>query len=247
LRKTIFIVLGLVSLAGAIALMIGGIGSLVYFGADGRFESKEGVANSEASVLVSEPQKIETASPLSLSTGTLTIEASSADPARSVFIGIGRAEDVATYLSGVNYATIHDVGNRSFSMVTDPPSGGTRPPADPTSQTFWMARAEGTGVQQLDWSFPDGEYRLVLMHRDGQGPVAVHGRVAVTLPWIFPIAVAVLAVGLVVLVIAISFFATAARIPRKPKVRKNAMIPTEAIGQHGPLPTPLGGSRGPSP
>src|SRR3954452_13195052 len=63
-----------------------------------------------------------------------------------VFVGIARTADVDSYLSGTAHATVKDFDVRPFDVdyATVP---GTSKPAVPGTQTFWAAKAQGTGQQ----------------------------------------------------------------------------------------------------
>jgi hypothetical protein len=86
----------------------------------------------------------------------------------AVFLGIGRADDVAGYLEGVAHDTIVDVGHWADD-VTYRTVEGDLAPGPPGEQAFWEATATGTGQQELRWEPQPGDWTVVLMRADG-GP-----------------------------------------------------------------------------
>jgi hypothetical protein len=238
-RRTVFILLGLVTGAIGLAAIAAAIGIFVKFGTDGRFETRQGAITVNGVALATQPSEITGSAPLRLGVGTITVTASSKDPNRAVFLGVAKSADVEAYLAGTNYQVVTDVSGDPLDVKTKPSSApGTRAPANPVDQTFWVVRATGPGEQQLTFDIQSGAYRLVMMPVDATAPVDVLAQFGVKLPWIFPVGIVLVTLGAVILFIAITFFASSGR---KKKVSVPAMQPT------GPLPTPLGGIRGPTP
>ena len=97
--------------------------------------------------------------------GKVRLQASSRD-GQPVFAGIARTSDVNAYLRGTAHSTLTDLEVDPFvpSYRTTP---GTRTPARPGAQDFWVASAEGTGTRTLNWDVEDGDYSVVLMNADG--------------------------------------------------------------------------------
>ena len=92
--------------------------------------------------------------------GTLRIRSTSDEP---VFVGIASEESANAYLEGVRRAVVTDIGpNPDYS-----PRPGGPPPSPPGDQTFWVASAEGSGEQVVDWKVKDGRWAVVLMNADG--------------------------------------------------------------------------------
>jgi hypothetical protein len=237
-RKAIFIVLGVVFALACVASIVAGTMIFYWFGTDGRYQSTTGLVTQQTRAISSPLGEIEGEAPLKLGAGELTIEADSTDPARPLFMGVGRTEDVDRYLAGVEHSTVTDVQANPLELVTTP-SDGAAAPADPLTQTFWVVYSSGSGPLRLDWTLQGGNYRFVLMQADGQSPIAVRARVAVTLPWIFPVGVVLIAIGIVLFFVSLTFFLSSNSKRRK--------VTTPTLPAAPPLPTPLGGPMGPTP
>jgi hypothetical protein len=124
----------------------------------------------------------------------VTVRAGASVP---VFLGIARTADVDAYLRGVEHATVTGFANGPVYDLT----GGTAPTSLPAEQDFWVARATGTGDQQLVWPVENGDWTLVLMNADGRVQVVGDVAVGATVPalgWIWPTLLVAAAVGLVV-------------------------------------------------
>ncbi|HEX2893615.1 MAG TPA: DUF4389 domain-containing protein [Marmoricola sp.] len=102
-----------------------------------------------------------------------------------VFIGIASTDDVRTYLGGVERATVTDITDHPVYDL----SGGTAPATPPAAQDIWVARATGTGDQQLVWPVEHGDWTLVMMNADGTPQVVGDVAVGATVPaldWLVP-------------------------------------------------------------
>lgn len=239
MRRVVFIILGLLTLLLGLGMLAAAVGIFVTFGTDGRFESRQGSVKEDAAALASEPAEISGTAPLRLGVGTLSVTASSQDANRQVFLGVGRTTDVDAYLAGTSYRVIGSIDGDPLEVVTSPnPAPGDRAPANPVDQTFWVVKATGPGEQRLDFDIQSGDYRFVMMHVDGGAPVSMTAQLGVLLPWIFPVGVVLAVLGSVVLLIAIALFSASKPVPR-------FTMPT--LPPPGPLPTPLGGAKGPTP
>ncbi|GAA4108183.1 DUF4389 domain-containing protein [Enteractinococcus coprophilus] len=111
----------------------------------------------------------------------LQVRVTSSVPDQEIFVGIGPASDVATYLQDVPHSELgheswnHD-GTKLFSSPRSaeaPVTQGTSVPTDPTGQTFWTQSASGTGTQEITWDFEPGQWSLVIMNADASRPVWV--------------------------------------------------------------------------
>jgi hypothetical protein len=113
-----------------------------------------------------------------------------------VFVGIASTTDVQRYLGGVEHATVTDFTDRPVYDL----SGGAAPTSPPADQSIWVARATGTGDQQLVWPVENGDWTLVLMNADGHAQVVGDVAVGATVPaldWIWPSLLIAAGVGLV--------------------------------------------------
>jgi hypothetical protein len=116
------------------------------------------------------------------------------DTARPVFVGIGPAAAVATYLDGVDRLRVSDLTSRHATRVA-----GTSPASTPTATKVFTSYAAGPGQQTLVWPVRGGDWTLVVMNADGARAVAVHADIGATVPALPWIAAALLAGGVVVL------------------------------------------------
>jgi hypothetical protein len=125
--------------------------------------------------------------------GTIRITSESERP---VFVGIGREEDVATYLDSFRHATVTDLWGRPNRY--DEQGAGT-PDAAPGEQALWTASSTGTGEQAFDWEVEDGSWTVVAMNADASAGVVSEVSIGAELDALLWIAVGVLAAGAVVL------------------------------------------------
>ena len=119
-----------------------------------------------------------------------------------VFVGVARSIDVAAYLSGVQHAVVTDLpmnGNVNAPQYVNIP--GTQTPKPPAAQSFWVAKASGTGTQTVRWPIEDGTWTIVVMNADGSHGVFADVAAGVTVPglgWIIGVLLGVAALGLIV-------------------------------------------------
>lgn len=133
--------------------------------------------------------------------GDLATVRITADPVGDgpVFVGIGPEAEVARYLDGVEHAVITDVHSDPFSIAYRYHDGGA-PTGPPAEEGFWVAAAEGTGPQSVEWDLETGRYVAVLMNADGSSGVAVETSVGVEADWVLPAGILLL-VGAVLLLV----------------------------------------------
>ena len=120
---------------------------------------------------------------------------------KPVFIGIARAGAVATYLAGTAHDVVADVSNSG--TVTYRHRAGDLDIAPPAEQQFWVRSAQGTGTLTLNWPVEAGRWSAVLMNADGSAGVSAEVEVGSKAGFVFPLAFALIGVGLVLLVVAV--------------------------------------------
>ena len=127
--------------------------------------------------------------------GTVRIRTQSARP---VFVGIGPAAAVGSYLAGVRreVATNFDAAQKDFRLL-----GGVAPAAAPSSKEFWVAQSLGSGTRTLSWSPANGAYRIVVMNADGSAGVRADLAVGARFPNLLPIGIGALGAGAVLLLL----------------------------------------------
>ncbi|MGR7026047.1 hypothetical protein [Geodermatophilus sp. URMC 62] len=168
---------------------------IVAFGVSGTLDSgTHRVSTSTAALLtdVAAMEDIEDIEGIAGITGspTLRVSATSTGPA-GVFIGVGPADAVAEYLSGVAVDRVTDlsVDPFRFSVMPEPGAAAASPPGE---QDFWVASATSRSIADLDWPVQDGAYRLVVMNADGAPELTSTAQVQLELPNAFSISLAVL-------------------------------------------------------
>jgi hypothetical protein len=129
--------------------------------------------------------------------GTVRIRTTSS---RALFVGIGPAAAVDSYLAGVRHevATRFDAGHTHFRLQT-----GAAPSAPPTARHFWVARSVGSGTRTLSWSPSSGDWRVVVMNADGSGNVRTDLAIGARLPHLLWIGIGVLGAGAVLLLVGV--------------------------------------------
>ena len=132
----------------------------------------------------------------------------------NVFVGIGPEADVDRFLAGVAHDEIDRIDSgRVGRRANLPGSGkfrvtylhrsGERAPADPNSQPFWVARANGAGTQEMRWSVSSGRWGVVVMNSDGRTGVDVDAKLGVKIAGSGAIAIGLLLGGLATLLAAV--------------------------------------------
>ena len=125
---------------------------------------------------------------------------SGAEGAR-LFAGIGPTDAVEAYLAGAPQAELTDVGDDPDEVFLRTIEGSATV-GPPIEQDFWVASAEGTGEQMLDWSPTSGQWTAVLMNADGTPGVTMEVAAGVETRLLVPIGIGLLIAGGVLLVLA---------------------------------------------
>jgi hypothetical protein len=126
---------------------------------------------------------------------------------RSVFVGVGSSDEVDLYLSGVSDAEVSELGNGELDYDLRP---GHAPASAPGDQSFWIAKAEGSGRQVLDWDVEKGEWTAVVMNADGSRGIATEVTAGLKNGWLVWAAVGMIVLG------ALTTFASARILHRRP-------------------------------
>lgn len=144
--------------------------------------------------------------------GRAQLEITSEGP-EPVFAGIARTEDVRSYLRGVGHTRVTDVDALPFdaSYRREP---GSRKPAAPARQSFWVASTQGHGSQTLDWRLDEGDWSVVVMNADGSRGVAADVSAGAKLPFLNEVGWTAIGVGGALLVGALVLTVLGVRPPR---------------------------------
>ena len=114
----------------------------------------------------------------------------------AVFAGVAPAAAAASYLTGVQYATVRGTSGHQGTYTDHP---GSAPAVPPARAGIWVAQATGPGTQTLTWKVQSGSWMVIAMNADGSRPVSVRVNAAVTLPALPWIAAGLLTGGFVFL------------------------------------------------
>ncbi|HXV71492.1 MAG TPA: hypothetical protein VEB69_08835 [Acidimicrobiia bacterium] len=152
--------------------------------------------------------------------GTFRVEAES-DGGTPLFVGVGPSEEVAAYLTDVEYTEVTDVEAFGAEVIRIGSSGrdshiehtGSATPQPPASLDFWTISTQGEGLQKLDWEPETGAWTLVIMNSDAASGVGITTSVGVNTPWIL---IGLLILGLMTIVTAIGAVILAVIASRRP-------------------------------
>jgi hypothetical protein len=147
-----------------------------------------------------------------------TVKIRSESP-RSVFVGIARASDTASYLGAVRHSVVTDIGEGRPRYAE---KAGAAPATPPEDQRVWTASARGSGTQSLTWKPQDGDWNVVLMNTDGSPGVQADLAIGAELDPLIWIGIGLLASGLLVLGGGAVLIAVAARRASAPR---GSMVP----------------------
>jgi hypothetical protein len=135
--------------------------------------------------------------------GDLKITASGAGGS-AVFLGVGPAAGVETYLAGVEHATLVEIRDGEPVYRT---SAGGGPSTAPQAADFWVAEASGTGVQEITWTPENGDWAVLVMdagaHRGVEVSVTAGAEVP-SVPWVVGTLLTLSTLGLALSVVLIA-------------------------------------------
>lgn len=150
--------------------------------------------------------------------GKVRLQVEPTDSGTSLFVGVGRAADVAAYLGQVNYDKVDNFDTGPFDVSYQRHAGG-QPATEPGAQSFWIASNSGTGPRTLTWSVASGDWVVVIMNTDASAGIDADVTAGVTLPILKPIAITMLVVGGLLLPVgAMLIIATVATRRRSPAI-----------------------------
>ena len=178
-------------------LVIGGGASVAFIGVDGRFSTGwrahgDGVAVVVDSVDVRDLPRQKTLVDLQ------TEVELSARGAGEVFLGVAPAGDAEAYLAGAAIDRVDHVATFNGELQVIPVAGADAV-APPDEQDIWVVSSGGPGERRIRWQVEPGDWWVVVMNADGSAGVDVDGDATFRLPFLGPVAVAVLLFGLVIL------------------------------------------------
>jgi hypothetical protein len=231
MKKTLLIVGGsLVALIG-LGILVGGVALLVIFGTDGQIESGSHSVAANGRALVSEATTIVDSAPIDAGGGVRLRVSVEPTNGKEVFVGIGPADDVESFLDGVSIDEIADFELRPYRLETTP-IPGEAVPGDPNDESFWHAEASGTDAAAIDWKVEAGAFRLVIMNVDSSPSVEANGRVGVKVPFTVPAGITAIVVGVVLAGVGVLLLVLGLRASSRPDRTASGLPPG------APLPPP---------
>jgi hypothetical protein len=207
---------------------IGGGALMALFGSNNTLSSGVQHVSTPTRALVSPAGSIQGASGAQTALGNVRLRftATPTGTGHQLFLGIGPANAVDRYLSGVSHDVATDLSVAPFHL-TLARHPGTATPERPGSQPFWVAKASGSHPT-LTWTVTSGSYRVVVMNADAAAPVAFAGGLDLTIPHSFAIGIGLLIGGIVLILIGIVLIVLGARArpgPQSPPVPDPAAGP----------------------
>ena len=176
---------------------LAGIAAMAVFGLDGTFRMSSGV-DSSAHAVVFDALSLRGLRESGRWRAEVSIEVDLEEGAPA-FVGVGPREAVASYLAGSavdRVVQLRPVGG----LDTEPAEGPAAPsdPGPPAEQPFWVASAQGDPAR-LTWTAASGDWSIVVMRTDGLPEMHGDGVLSLTVTALGPLAVILLAVGVLLL------------------------------------------------
>ena len=128
--------------------------------------------------------------------GTIRIRATETNPAAAVFIGVAPTAAVDSYLAGVSRQVV--TGWSPFSSDYRQEAGAV-PKTAPADARIWTTQVSGPGTQTLTWRPAGGSWTIVMMNQNGSAGLSVTADIGATIPDLAWFAVALFAVGVLLL------------------------------------------------
>jgi hypothetical protein len=143
--------------------------------------------------------------------GTVRVRATPQDATTPVFVGIGHAAAVDTYLAGVARTLPGTAGGEARNLP------GGAPSTPPAAAGVWEVQSTGPGQQVLFWTPHTGRWSMVLMNADGTGPVTASIDVGLSAPWLAWVGGLLVAAGIIVMAAAAVLIAVAVHRASRPR------------------------------
>ena len=226
----IALVAGALALAGAGVLIANG----VLRDGEGFFTTSTQRFAATGTALATKDLSVVDGIPLDLAAddfATVRLRVRSTDPNRPVFVGIARADDVASYLAGTSHSRIQAVDWDPFSVETIS-RDGARPPALPVTQRIWAAQTSGTGTQSLRWSVRSGTWSVVVMNADASPGVSFQASLGAKVKHVVAVGLGLILAGGVLLLGAVTLIVSGARRPTETTARPASGLSDAAVGAH---------------
>ena len=123
-----------------------------------------------------------------------------AEGSTPVFVGVARSADAEAYLADVEHSTVTEIDDPA---TTYEHHAGGAPTGKPADSDIWIAQADGSGTQSIDWSLDDrpGRRTVVVMNADGSSDVDVDADIGATVPVLGEVTTGLIVVGALFVVV----------------------------------------------
>jgi hypothetical protein len=187
----------LATVGSVIALAGGGV--LALAGDDGTVGSGQHDISTPTAALVTDTADFDGVSDIASAVGDpkIGVTAESVDGGAPKFVGIGKAVDVDRYLANVEVDRVDDISVDPFKLDKER-TAGTRTPAAPTAQSFWVAQDSGAHAD-VNWKVRDGAYKVVVMNADGSRDMKADSHFEAGAPYLSTLALSAMLAGLMLL------------------------------------------------
>jgi hypothetical protein len=183
---------------GSVIALAGG-GTLAVAGDDGTIGSGQHNVSTPTAALVTDTADFDGVNDVASFIGEpkIGVSAAATDDGPPKFVGIGPAADVDRYLANVEVDRVDDIEVEPFKLEKQRIEG-TRTPAAPTAQSFWVAQDSGTRAD-VNWKVRDGDYKVVVMNADGSREVKADSHFEAGADYLSTVALSAMLAGLIVL------------------------------------------------
>jgi hypothetical protein len=205
------------TIVGSILIVIGALavisgGALLYlFGGDRVLASAPHQVATPTAAMVTDLGTITNTNGVTVAIASPTLHVTASGSAdRPIFVGVGPADAVDRYLTGVIADRVTDLELSRFDLDTVRQPGST-PAESPAAQAFWVATAQTTAVADLTWEIQDGNYSIVIMNADGSVGIDTEIGAGVGLPGSSAVWELVIVTGAVFVVLGIAVIVVGSR------------------------------------
>lgn len=210
MKRTIVLVVAIVSLLLGIGSVVLGAVGIAVFGTAGRYSMSVGSGSSDGAAIYVSGFQVSANSMMSAVTG-IKVEAAS-NTGKPLFLGAGPPSKVQDYLSGVPYSAVSDIVGGQLQVSEVP---GKEVAAPPASQTFWVLQDQGN-TPTISWGSQDAGQVLVVMNADGTRGVKTDLTLSASSTSIFPISIGLVLLGGVLMLVGIYLIVRRRRVDPRP-------------------------------
>lgn len=158
----------------------------------------------------------------------LQVRAEAVDPDTELFVGVADQRDLEAYLRGTAHDEIVELRDGGVPRYRRHVGGGDAL-APPTDQDFWVASAVGDEAV-LEWDVDTGRWATVLMNADGSRGVSADVDVGVRSDAFLPVALTLMALGVLVTALAVTLIVLGTRRDDRPQPGARTTAPSAVAG-----------------